>query len=141
VLRCGELNQAGILEAVAAILVRPKSHPAQGIFARDLVILRRSAGEWKTSPRASRIVRNDAGYVGIDYIDDTSPFWGNCINFYDTRPDGKKAFTISIQWRASENDTDPQPTDIAWDNTAGRYREIIADGFQIEVKKPPHRSP
>jgi hypothetical protein len=141
VLKCGELNQAGVLESVAAITVTPKSHAVHGVFARDLVILRRDAGDWKIALRASRLIRNDAGYVGLEYIDDCSPFWGDALNFSDTRPDGKKAFTLSIQWRAFENDTDPWPTDIAWDDAVGRYREVTGDGFQPEVKNPPHECP
>jgi hypothetical protein len=141
VLKCGELNQPGVLESIAAITVAPKSHAVREIFARDLVILRRSAGEWKTALRASRLIQNGAGYVGLEYIDDCSPFWGDALDFSDTRPNGKKAFTLSIQWRAFENDTDPWPTDIAWDDAVGRYREITGDEFQTEVKNPPHLCP
>lgn len=140
-LKCGELNQTGALESIAAIPVTPKSHSVQGIFAKDLVILRRSHGEWKTALRASRLIQNDAGYIGIDYIDDCSPFWGDHIEFWGKRPDGQKGLVVSIQWRAFEDDTDPMPTDIAWDNVTGRYREITADGFQFEAKSPPHECP
>ena len=140
-LKCGELNQTGILESIAAIPVKPKSHVVQGIFATDLIILRGSHGDWKTALRASRLIQNDAGYIGIDYIDECSPFWADHIEFWSQRPDGHAGLVVSIQWRGFENDTDPMPTDISWDNAIGRYREITADGFQSEVKKPPHECP
>jgi hypothetical protein len=141
VLKCGELNQPGILESVAAIAKRPKSIAVEGIFARDLVILRREAGEWKTVLRASRLIQNDAGYVGIEYIDDCSPLWAERIEFSDKRPDGQKGLVVSIQWRWSENDDEEEPTDIAWDGAVGRYREITGNEFQPEVKNPPHLCP
>jgi hypothetical protein len=129
------------LESIAAITFRPKSHAIHGTFARDLVILRRDGGEWKIALRATRLSKNSAGFVGIDYIDDCSPFWANSVEFWEKRPDGQKGLVVSIQWRAFENDTDPIPTDIAWDNATGRYREITGDGFQPEVKNPPHECP
>ena len=142
VLKCGELNQPGVLESIAEIPVMPKSHSAQGAFTKNLVILRRNAREWRIALRASRLIRNDAGYVGLEYIDDCSPFWANQVEFGSSRPDGQKGLVIGIQGRAFEEDTDPWPTEIAWDNSAGRYREITGDGaFQPEVKNPPHKCP
>jgi len=141
VLKCGELNQPEVLESIAAITVRSKSHAVQGTFVRQLVILRRDAGEWKTALRASRDIQNGAGYVGLEYIDDCSPLWAQRIEFWDKRPDGKNGLVVSIQWRRTENDNEEEPTDVAWDKATGRYREINADGFQPEVKNPPHKCP
>lgn len=141
VLKCHEVNQAGVLELVATIPVAPKSRSAHEIFSKDLVILRRIGGEWKTVLRASRLIQNDAGYIGSDYIDDCSPFWADAIEFRNERPDGRKGLVVSIQWRAFENDTDPWPTDVAWDSSTGRYREITGDGFRAEKKNLPHECP
>jgi hypothetical protein len=141
VLRCGELNQAGILETIAATLVSQRVRSSEGVAAKNLVILRRDRDGWKVALRASRLIQNNAGYVGIEYIDDCSPFWANHIEFGENRPDGRKELVVSLQWRSFENDTDPMPTDIAWDNATGRYREINADGFVPEVKNPPHECP
>ena len=141
VIKIGELNHTGVLECIAAIPVAPKSPSVSGIFAKDLVILKRNRDEWNTALRASRLIQNEAGYIGIEYIDECSSFWADQIEFGAKRPDGQKGLVISIQWRAFEDDTDPMPTDIAWDDATRRYRETTVDGFQLETKHPPHKCP
>jgi hypothetical protein len=141
VLKIGELNHAGVLECIAAIPVAPKSPSVSGIFAKDLVILKRNRDEWNTALRASRLIQNEAGYIGSEYIDDCSPFWADHIEFGAKRPDGQKGLVISIQWRESEDDNDSMPTDIAWDDATGRYRETTENGFQREARNLPHKCP
>ena len=96
VVKCGELNQTGVLESIAAIPVAPKSHSVGGIFAKDLVILRRSRGEWRTALRAARLIQNDAGYIGVEYVDDCSPFWADHIEFSGKRPDGQNGLVVRV---------------------------------------------
>lgn len=143
VLKCGEFNSPGVLEVVAALRKHVHGNDSGDIFVSRLVILRREGPIWKTALDSARQIRNSHGYVGIDFIDDVSPFWGYAVQFHDHRADGEKSFVISLAYMATEKDKDELPVDISWDQTVGRYREFSANsepvGFKAEIGNPPHR--
>jgi hypothetical protein len=143
VLKCGELNSPGVLEVVAALRKHVHGKGSGDIFVSRLVILRREGPIWKDALDLARQIRNSHGYVGVDFIDDLSSFWGYAVQFHDHRADGEKSFVISLAYMATEKDKDELPVDISWDQTVGRYREFSASsepvGFRTEIENPPHR--
>lgn len=148
VLKCGTLNDPSVLESIAAVRMRKTDHDATGIFVSRLVILRETQSRWTTALNVSRHIENEVGYVGvsrIENLDESSPFWAHYVEFYDHRPDGRKAFVLGIGYMASRNDTDELAVVIAWDKATGRYREFSVNtdrvGFQPECQKPARMKP
>jgi hypothetical protein len=105
--------------------------------------MRHQASGWTKALSVSRQIENQVGFIGIDYIDDSSPFWAYAVQFYDHRTDGRKAFAISLAYMADEKDTDELPIEITWNEATGRYQEFTMnkdpEGFQPELRNPPHR--
>lgn len=143
VLRCGNLNNTTVLETVAAIRKGPSHNGTNGVFVSQLVILRQEPSGWEKALTASRQISNSEGYIGIDYIDDSTSYWGYSVQFHDHRADGKAAFVLSLRYMSSERDTDEFPVDITWNEHAGRYQEFSMNydplGFKPELKNPSHR--
>jgi hypothetical protein len=115
---------------------------AEGLAVSQLAILRHEPSGWRVVLTASKEVQNEAGYVGIDYIDDSSPNFGYRVLFPDQRDDGKKVFSISLSYMRKDGNTDGIPLEISWDSAVGRYREFGVNsdppGFKPEIKNPPH---
>jgi len=105
--------------------------------------MRRQGSGWTRSISVSREIENQAGFVGIDYIDDSSLFWAYSVQFHDHRADGKKAFVISLAYMADERDNEELPVDISWNEATGRYQEFTMNedpaGFKSELRNPPRR--
>lgn len=142
IVKQGAFNTPSVPEAVA--VVRADQIPAnngQGLAVSQLAILRRESSGWKVVLTVSKEVQNDAGFVGIDYIDDSSPYYGYRVLFPDQRDDGKRVFTMSLSYMAKDGSTIGIPLEISWDSSVGRYREfgINSDppGFKPEIKNPP----
>jgi hypothetical protein len=89
-----------------------------------------------------RYITNDAGYVGIDYLDSV-PFWGYMVVLRDVRGDDKRSFSMIFAYMQNERDRCDVGVEVAWDETVGRYREFSANrevvGFQAEIKNPPKK--
>jgi hypothetical protein len=144
VLKCGVLNDANVLESVAILRAVNTSDRRSGVDISQLVVLRREASGWKVALSVSKQIKNQAGFIGIDYIDDSAPFYGYRVVLADQRDDGKKAFVLNFSYllKGGKKDTEALPTQIAWDKSVGRYREFginsDPEGFKPEIKNPPH---
>jgi len=105
-------------------------------------VLRQGRYDWDKALTVSHQISNSAGYIGIDYIDDSAGFWGYSVQFHDHRADGKAAFVLSLRYMSGEKDKDEFPVDVAWNETVGRYEEFSMNneplGFKPELKNPPH---
>lgn len=143
VVKYGRFADAKNLDAVAVIRVRPIRRNRNRLLVSDLVILRSVGRAWKPVLRASKTVTNDAGYIGIDYIDDAFRFYGYEVEFADKRADGKQGFALILTYLTSRLDRDGIPIEIGWNAGVGRYQEFSVneepDGFKLELKNPPHR--
>jgi len=83
------------------------------------------------------------GFIGIDFIDDSAPFWGYSVQFHSHRSDGRPAFVLSLSYMADSQDDTEVPVDISWNPAVGRYQEFSMNyapfGFKHEIKNPPHQ--
>jgi hypothetical protein len=143
IVKCGALNNPQVQEVVAALPIEhTQSTRATGLSVVQLVILRHEASGWRAVLTASKQIQNDAGFVGIDYIDDSAHFLGYRVLFPDQRDDGKKAFTLSFSYLGKDGNTEGIPLEISWDDAVGRYREFNLNsdppGFKPEIQNPPH---
>lgn len=145
-LRCGALNSPETQEAIAVL---PGKYPPAkdgGLAILRMVILRRMPSGWQTALTVSKDIQNDAGYIGIDYIDDYSPFYGYWLVLSDKDSYGKTALDVYLTYiDAADGTTESIGTDIAWNPVVGRYQEFVMnqdpEGFRPEIKNPPHWKP
>ena len=146
VLRCGELNTPGVSEVVAVI---PAKYPhAQDTYLTiwKMVILRHENSGWKTVLTASREIKNEAGYVGLDYIDDYFHYMGYQLSLSDELPDHTKALVVDlVDIERPDGGSDQTSVEVAWNPAVGRYQEWAyfqdPQGFRPEIKDPPHWKP
>jgi len=142
VLRYGALNTTSAPEVIAA--VKLKSFPAHADCTpvSRMVILRLEKSGWKTILDASKQIKNSEGYVGIDYIDDSSSSPGYCLQMSDHRSDSAHVFTIFMSYLNKAGDIEGSSIEISWNSKLDRYQEFAdVEGFLPEVKNPPHRNP
>jgi hypothetical protein len=143
VLRCGELNTPGIQEVVAVLPAKYPSSSGSSLKIWKLVVLRHEPSGWRTALTASREIQNEAGYIGLEYIDDGFDFMGYQLNLSDEDTHGKKTFDIYLIYiERPDGGSDQIGIDIAWNPAVGRYQEVPlgedSDSFKPEIKNPPH---
>jgi hypothetical protein len=97
-MKYGDLNRTGTPEAIAGVRLRRFADKANGIPLISLAVLRRIGNSWIPVLRGDRQVRNEAGYIGIDYVDDRFAFYGYRILLTDRRSDGSVGFTIALTY-------------------------------------------
>jgi hypothetical protein len=146
VLKCGHLNSRDVLEAVAIQRKHKRHGKDRDIFAARLVILRQGKSGWTTALDVSRGLKNDAGYIATDYIDNDAPLWGYRVKLHDTLPDDRlRQFTVEVAVMHDEKDGFSSGTEISWDRQVGRYREYNvysgSGAFQPESRNPPSAHP
>jgi hypothetical protein len=145
-LKCGHLSDAGHLEAVAAIRVRGLKDDKAGIPISKLKILRRAKSQWNLELNIDKEITNSAGYIGIDYIDDSTSFvfyrgeisdrraiWGD-------REPSQFILALDFMNRAGKVDEGGIGIGIGWNPAVGRFQEIEPNGeeFAPERKNPKH---
>ena len=143
VLKCGKLTGREGLEAVAALRIRRLKQTPENVAVSRLVVLRRSRSGWKKELNVHREITNSAGYVGIDFIDDSSEYHGYYVSFSDHRSDDTPAFVMYLS--EIEPNGDPEwPVQIAWNPAVQRFQEYAGDrdpeGFRPELKNPSHKN-
>jgi len=142
VLRCGEINIPGVQEVAAVLPAQYPQSPDNYLAIWKMVILRHEPSGWRTELTASREIRNGAGYIGLDYIDDSFRFMGYQLNLSDERSDKIREFDIDlIDIESADGGSEASSTNIAWNPAVGRYQEWNPDGFRMEIKNPPHWKP
>ena len=145
IVKYGSFNNPNVQEAVAVVHTEHSPHRGGELDVSRLIILRHERTGWRVALTAGKEVNNEAGFIGIDYIDDSMSFWGYRVLFLDQRDDGKKAFALSLGYLSKDGNTEGIPLEISWDESVGRYREFDTNsdpaGFKRELKKPPHIMP
>jgi len=130
------------MDSIAFVRLKQFSEDQNGIPVSRLVILQKVDSQWKTALDAARQIQNPAGYVGIDYIDDSQQYLGYRANFLDRRSDGKPAFLVQLSYLRTDGKPEGVPIEISWNPTAGRFQEFSVnqepEGFKTELKNPPH---
>jgi hypothetical protein len=143
VLKCGHLTGTKGLETVAAIMLKQPSGDVDGIAVSKLVVLRRTGSVWDVAlTNDKKWIRNDAGYLGIEFIDDSDQSIGYLASFSNSRSDGVAGFTIYLYYLYSNGTDDASEIEIAWNRSVGRFQEFAYDEdpmrFKAEIKNPPH---
>ena len=143
-LKCGRFSDRDHLEAVVAIRVHGLNDNKDGIPVSKLAILRRSNARWEAALNVDGDRgTNSAGFVGINFIDDSHPFpyyraffpsqWGSR---------SQSEFTLGLRsmTRDGKVDEEGSPTAIGWNPVVGRFQEIEPNGeeFAPETKAPEH---
>jgi hypothetical protein len=144
--RCGELNTPGIQEVIAVLPYKLPPSKGDSIPIRKLVILRKEPSGWRTSLTAAREVKNEAGYIGLDYIDDDFHYFGFWLTISDAHLNGAKEMLIDLlDIENADGSSEASSTEFAWNPAVGRYQEWAYDQdperFRTEIKNPPHWKP
>ena len=89
VLKCGDLTGNNVLETVAATRIKRFHTTEKGVPISKLVVLRSDKPDWDVELTvADRVMRNQVGYVAMDYIDDLPSsrraYAGYLVNFSNT---------------------------------------------------------
>jgi len=144
VLKCGHLGGGDYLETVAATRIPYLKDDKHGIPISKLVVLRRGIPQWVTELKVENEITNPSGYVGIDFIDDSTPVSHYRVDlspaFWGSR--GADEFTIVLTYMTQSGNVDEEelPIAIGWNRAVGRFQEIAPNGeeFVPEVKVPKH---
>jgi len=143
VVRCGYLTGADTLEAVAVLRLEQFRDRGDSIAVSKLVILRQNSPEWNVELTADRgWIRNSAGYVGIEFIDDSEQIFGYRASFSDRRSDDVAAYTIYLNFLSPTGHNEGTAIEISWNPSVARFQEFAygedPEGFKPEIKNPPH---
>jgi hypothetical protein len=142
IIRSGDLIGDGALEYVAAHVL--PQQPKKGMHVLRLVIARVEHNRCSIVFDAGKSgPKNPFGYVGIEYIDDGSDFYGYAIEFSsNTQHKGD----LDITWLNPEHEPEGEGIAIGWNRKVGRYQEyrVEDDGspeiFKPELRNPPHHN-
>jgi hypothetical protein len=143
VLKCGQLTGTGVLEVVAAVLLKQFRTTADGIPVSKLMVLRQIQSRWVVELTADRNpIRNSVGYLGLDFIDDSDRYSRYRISFYDEGSHKIPGFTIALFYLSPRGENEGVPVEISWNRSLGRFQEYTEnhepEGFQSENKNPQH---
>jgi len=144
ILKCGKLIGQRSLDAIAAIPLRQYPDTGDGIAVSSLVILQRQKTKWKVVLRADRKnwIRNSAGYIGIDFIDDSADFVGYRVSFSNEEAPAAPKFTIWLSYLRRSGHSEGIATEIKWNPSIRKFQEYTDTqdpaGFRSEIKNPPH---
>jgi hypothetical protein len=143
ILQCGELAGIPGLRAVAAVRLKQLHDDANGIPISKLVVLHQAGNRWITELIVDNFITNSAGYLGIKFVDDSSPPAIYRVSFSDARSDDSHGFTMYLDYLHPNGDTDGWPNEIGWNAAVQRFQEYTSSeapvGFRPEIKNPPHK--
>jgi hypothetical protein len=146
IVKYGRLNGTNTVEAVGIVKIKGLALNGEGIPVSQLAILRLDP-RWRLVLRASEDwIKNDAGYVGIDFIDDSFRISGYRAKLSNQTTDGEAGFMLDLSFLLPGGESDEgTPIRIAWNAAVGKYQEVVSnDGpveFKPEIRQPPHRRP
>jgi hypothetical protein len=87
-------------------------------------------------------IRNDAGYLGLEFIDDSERFSGYRVSVEEHRSGGVPGFTFYVYYLAPNGEDEGIAVEIGWNPSVGRFQEFQygadPEGFRNEVRNPPH---
>jgi hypothetical protein len=145
ILHYGDVSKNGKIEAVAIARLAPDATVRKDILVSRAMILRREGSEWSVVLDATEQIKNEQGYIGLDYIDESSGFYGYRLSLDDRRGDDQPAFTIYLTDLGPDKEPQGAATEINWNPNVGRYQEFSYGDypavFKPEVKNPPRLRP
>lgn len=98
VLKCGLLTGSSTLQAVGAMKISRFVASEAGWPVSHLIVAQSDGGRWHVVLSASKDwIKNEAGYVGIEFIDDSYRFPGYWAAV-NKRDDGRPGILISLTY-------------------------------------------
>ena len=142
VLRVGDLSGDGGVECLT-VVPYPHQH-GRDILVKRGAIFREESGRWRNVLSIDSTVRNERGYIGIDFIDG-SYTRGFAIRLSDERTDGSKVFTLLLTYLDPRMQPEGLPIEVSWNAKVHRFQEYAPNeldppGFKPEVAHPPVRN-
>lgn len=143
ILKCGHLTGTDALEVVGAIRLTQFRATADGVPVSKLIVLQQQESRWVTELTADEnAIRNPAGYIGVDFIDDSDKFSRYRVSFYDKDSHQVPGFTLAVFYLSPDGHNEGIPVEISWNPSVERFQEYTENhappGFQPENKNPPH---
>ena len=141
VVEFGQLIGDSSLECV---LILPYSGAAgQELRARSGVVIAWDGKQWRELLRFNNQVRNDQGYIGVDYID-PQYHYGFALRTNVRRSDGSNGFTMYFRFLDAKLRPDGLPIEVSWNPKVKRFQEYAPNeldppDFKPEVGHPPIR--
>lgn len=142
VIKCGDLTHSGRLEALVVNRLVHERKLDDEMYVRHLAIIRKQGEKWVTALEANKEIKNPAGYIGIDFIDDSYVSSGYRLRLYDRRTDGVPALVLMLTILDNMGAPEGTPVQICWNPSINRFQEFTSnedpEGFRTEVKNPRH---
>ena len=143
VLKCGHLTGGDALEVVAAVPLKSVKRRGDDVPVSQLAILRERKSGWSAELSVNKQIKNSAGYIGIQFIDESAKELGYYVSFSDHRSDETRGFVIFLSEIAPDGNPE-WPVQISWNPVVQRFQQYAGDeepiGFKSEIKNPPHRN-
>lgn len=139
IVKYGHFIDSKNLDAIAVTRIRTNSAGTR-LLISNLAALRLTRTGWQRLLRVSNYITNDAGYIGIDYTED-SPSFNYELELANKRSDGTPGFVLTFTFLTRKLERDGLPIEVGWNPAVGRYQEFSpnGEGFLPELKNPPHR--
>jgi hypothetical protein len=142
VAKYGNLLKKKSIEVVAYTKLNTSKTGSKGISASRLVVLQKTNTHWDIILDASKQIKNQSGFIGIEYIDDSQDYPGYLVSFFDKRSDGVSGFSIQLSYLRRDGEVEGIPIEISWNPAVDRFQEFVIneapEGFRNEIKNPPH---
>jgi hypothetical protein len=141
VLKCGHFAEGNALEVVAGVKLAQLNEMRDRVSVSKLGVLRLNGTMWQVEFIADENrMRNNIGYVGLEFIDDSFPIYGYRVSISNHRSDGVTDFTIWLDYLSKDGITKGSPTEISWNSSLRRFQEFAygqeLEGFRTEVINP-----
>ncbi len=143
IVHSGDLTGDGAREYVAVQML--PQQPKKGMYVSRLLIARARHERCSIVLDASKNgPRNPIGYIGIEFIDDDSKFFGFAVEFSSDSSDPKHKVGLNLTWLNPEHEPEGMGIEIGWNDKVGRYQEYQLEGdsssgtFKPELRNPPH---
>jgi hypothetical protein len=143
VLKCGHLAESNALEVVAGAKLAQFKETRDSVLVSKLAVLRLNGSAWNAELTADKNwMRNNIGYVGLEFVDDSFQIYGYRVSFSDHRSDDVTDFTIWLQYLNGDGTAEGISTEISWNPSVGRFQEFAygedPESFRPEVINPRH---
>jgi hypothetical protein len=142
VAKCGNLLKRKSIEVVAYTKLRISNINSKAICVSRLVVLEKANSHWAVILDASKQIKNQAGYIGIEYIDDSQDYPGYLVSLFNKRSDGISGFSIQFYYLRPDGEVEGIPIEISWNPAVNRFQEYnineAPEGFRSEIKNPLH---
>lgn len=141
ILQMGDLNHRKKMEAlIIKRIPKKKTGSGKGIYISEARILEKQDTQWKVILTIGEDIKNDEGYVGIDFLDDSFRYYGYELTLDEERGDGVPSFTIYLEYLDEYFKPYGLALEINWNPKVGRYQEYDYGqrSFRSELKNPEH---